>query len=309
MQRDTFKNELELRYAEVKNMVAKQNRSTFCFEVTEERSLDLNRRRIMSTQIDRDQAKTKIDEFGAKFLPGAFINIKRADVVKGFKERVDDPTKINQGNAGLCPSAAVVFSLAKDKPTEYVQLVVDLYESGKAKFGEWELKPCADLRTYTIAATDTVPAVDWIPLASIRDSENWLIDFQQTSDKGGAWGGEIAKWLKKAGYKEVIENWNYFFTKDEANLTLANTYHSKDYNVLFLIHADILSDKTGMSFTPNHWVVLNSSVNYLIGTDKEKTVEMTVFTWGTKRRIPSLGTTLKLKDFIDSYYGFVACKF
>lgn len=264
---------------------------------------------MTATQMDRDQAKAKIDEFAGKAGTGVFTKIKRDDVVKGFKARVDDPTNINQGNAGLCPSAGVIFSLAKDKPKEYVNLIVDLYEAGKAKIGDWELKPCKDLLSYELAAADTIPSVDWIPLASVRDSENWFIDYQATSDKGGAWGGEVAKWLKKAGYTEVIEEWNYFFTKNEANLTRANEYFDKDYNLIFLINSAILYDNTGMTFKPNHWVVLNSNIHYSLDSSKDKTVSMSVFTWGTRRRIPSLGKTLKVKDFVDSYYGFVACKF
>jgi hypothetical protein len=263
----------------------------------------------MSSPIDREQAKAEIDKFAAKPNQGVFTKIKREDVVKGFKERVDDPTKINQGNAGLCPSAGVVYSLARDKPKDYVNLVINLFETGKATVGKWDLKPCTDLKNYELGKTDNVPAVDWIPLASIRDSANWLIDYQQTSDSGGAWGGEVADWLKKIGYTEVIETWNYFFTKDEPNLKEALKYFNKDYNVLLLIHADILYDKTGMTFKPNHWVVLYSTINFPVDQNNNKNIDLTVFTWGQKRRIPTANTTLKLKDFLDSYYGFVACKF
>ena len=99
----------------------------------------------MASQIERDGAKKKVDEFAAKLTPGVFTSITRTQVVSGFKDRVDDPTKIYQGNAGLCPSASVVYALAKDKPREYVQMIIDLYETGKATVGQWELKPCDDL--------------------------------------------------------------------------------------------------------------------------------------------------------------------
>ena len=261
----------------------------------------------MASQEDKDRACAEVDKFAAKPGDGVFTKIKRADVVTGFKDRINDPSKIYQGNAGLCPSASVVYAIAKDRPLDYAKADIDLYDTGKAKIGNWTLEPCKDLKNYALTNNDTIPAVDWIPLASVRDSENWFIDYEATSDDGGAWGDEVAKWLKKAGYTKIVEEWNYFFCKGQGNLKSADEHYDNDYNVILLINADILQGKTGMTWKGNHWVVMASRVAYS-GSGFDKMINMTVFTWGEKRELPQAGS-LKLGDFLDSYYGFVACKF
>jgi hypothetical protein len=263
--------------------------------------------RVLASQEDKDKASAEVDKFAAKPGDGVFTKIKRADVVKGFKDRISDPSKIYQGNSGLCPSASVVYAIARDKPLEYAKAIIDLYETGRAKIGDWTLEPCTDLKNYALTTGDTIPAVDWIPLASVRDSENWFIDYEATTDDGGAWGDEVTKWLKKAGYTKIVEEWNYFFTKGQGNLKSADEYYDKDYNVILLIDSDILAGKTGMTWKPNHWVVMASRVAYS-GSGFDKKINMTVFTWGQRRELPQTGS-LKLGDFLDSYYGFVACKF
>jgi hypothetical protein len=48
---------------------------------------------------------------------------------------------------------------------------------------------------------------DWIILASIRDSENWLFDVESDKDQwaSGTSLGEIEDWFKEAGYTDVTK--------------------------------------------------------------------------------------------------------
>jgi hypothetical protein len=261
---------------------------------------------MAATPADKTAAKKLADDFAARTTGHAFACGTRADIADGLKVRVDQPEKIYQGNTGLCPSASVLYSIVKDKPVDYVKAVAALYETGEATIGNWNLKPCADLKNYVLTATDTVPAVDWIPMASMRDSENWFIDFEATDDEGGAWGGEVAKYLKKAGYTTILEEWNYFLSKNQAHLDRASDlYTAKDHNVLLLIDGDLLTDTDdAFSFMPNHWVVLASSITYTAGSDSKLAVKLTVFTWGNKKDIQ-----MNLTYFLRHYYGFVACKY
>jgi hypothetical protein len=273
---------------------------------TERRAAEENSS-MVATPASKTAAKSLADDFAKRTTGPAFKCGTRADIVDGLKVRVDSPDKIFQGNTGLCPSATVLYAIALDKPEDYVKAVASLYETGTATLGKWNLKPCADLKNYVLKATDTVPAVDWIPMASMRDSENWFIDFQATDDDGGAWGDEVVKYLKKAGYTTVVEGeWNYFFAKNQAHLDRASElYSSKEHNVLLLIDADILTDADdAYSLEPNHWVVLASGISYTVGAGGEKIVKLTVFSWGAKQDI-----SMKFDYFIRHYYGFVACKF
>ena len=75
-----------------------------------------------------DKACAEVDKFAAESGRGAFSQIDRKDVVDGFKDRINDPSKINQNQTGLCPSASVVYSIAKDKPLDYAKAIINLYD-------------------------------------------------------------------------------------------------------------------------------------------------------------------------------------
>jgi hypothetical protein len=195
------------------------------------------------------------------------------------------------------------------RPDEYVRAVTELYDRGRTRIGKWDLKPDSDLKNYVLPKTALIPEADWVIMASIRDSENWFIDYQATTDNGGAWGNEVSKWLRKAGFTTVLGEWNYFFNKDESHLRRADRLYGNRHHVCLLLHADILYGKTGWTLTPNHWVVLASRIRFGYANGKA-TVSMTVFTWGTKRPIPQPGSAPPyLDDFLNHYYGFVACKY
>ena len=247
-----------------------------------------------------------IDEFSKRTGPGTFIHLHRATIASELKARVTNPSLINQGQAGLCPSAAVVYSVARTNLPEYVKAVTQLYETGRATIGSWNLEPGADLKSYKLPSTAGLAEADWIMMASIRDSENWFIDYQSETDNGGAWGREVASWLRKAGYSDVQEDWNYSMNKTAANLQKADELYSKNYQVCLLIDADLLSGKTATLSQPNHWVVLASNIrtNFVVPTSS---VTMRVYTWGSMRSIPH--TPMQLDDFVDYYYGYVAAKY
>jgi len=244
-----------------------------------------------------------VKAFSKKSTPGAFMHLSRKTVASQLTARAATPHLINQGNAGLCPSAAVVYGIARTRPAEYVRAVTELFDKGKTKIGRWTLEPDPDLKSYK-PPKGAVAEADWIILASIRDSENWFIDYQAVSDNGGAWGKEVAKWLKKAGYTKLQEDWNYVMNKTSANLRKASELHAKNYHVCLLIDTDILKGETSILSRPNHWVVLASNIT---ATAADKPVSMKVYTYGTLRNMPK--STMKLDDFIDYYYGYVAAKY
>lgn len=256
--------------------------------------------------LDQATARALIEEFARKPFPGAFPQLDRSKIAFGLNERVTTPSLINQGQAGLCPSAVVVYTLARTDVIDYVRAVIELFDQGKTKIGKWVLNPCRDLRDYKPPASAKIPQCDWIIMASIRDSENWFIDYQSETDDGGAWGNEVAKWLRKAGYTEVKESWNSFFNKNIAHLSEANDLFAKDFQVCLLIDSDLLEGKTAILSRPNHWVVLGSEVKTNFSSPTSN-VEMDVFTWGEQKTLPT--KAMQLDDFIDYYYGYVAAKF
>ncbi|HEX2887498.1 hypothetical protein [Vineibacter terrae] len=252
-----------------------------------------------------DPAQQIVNDFAAKTDAGAFKWLDRSTIASGLRARLNNPYLINQGQSGLCPSAAVVFQIARTKPEAYAQAVTDLFDTGKAKIGKWSLAPCQDLKDHRVPAS--IAEADWIIMASIRDSENWFIDYESETDRGGAWGNEVAAWMKKAGFTDIKEDWNYFFSKDVGNLVMARHWCAANYQVALLIDADMIDGKLKTLISkPNHWVVLDSKSFVILS--KQDPVSFPVYTWGKRITIPRNGT-LNLGDFLDMYYGYIACKY
>jgi hypothetical protein len=264
-----------------------------------------------------EHAHRLIDQFAARKHPQAFTRLHRARIASGLRIRVDKPHRINQGNVGLCVPASIVYRLAKQRPVDYVLLVTDLFENGRAWLNKWELKPCADLKRHAIAAEDnSMPETDWIPLASIRDCEPWVYHhmehhYTSKADHDGFTVAETIAVLKKAGYKQILHQCTFGKHADVHNLRGAGDLFDKNYTVFLRIDAGLLDHPLAVpKGTANHRVALVSPPGgghpiFLQGD----TVHLTVHTWGRIRGIPHPhGHRLKLNAFLEYYYGYIACK-
>src|SRR6476620_4935644 len=100
-----------------------------------------------------------------------FPRIAESDIVAGLADRIQDPTQQHQGAAGLCGPAAFFYCVLNYKPELYVQYVIDLFTTGKARIGSLEVKPGAACRVYQ-PPRGRIHPVDWVALASLRDSDN-----------------------------------------------------------------------------------------------------------------------------------------
>src|SRR5262245_14600235 len=99
------------------------------------------------------ETSSRLDAFSL-FFPGSCPNnrdrriprIDQADVVAGLRERVNDPHKQNQGAASLCGPAAFFYCVLNYKPELYVQYVIDLFTTGKARIGSLKVEPSLPCR-------------------------------------------------------------------------------------------------------------------------------------------------------------------
>lgn len=234
-----------------------------------------------------------------------FPNLDRNEVGVGMLMRVAYPGLLNQGAASLCGPTALIYNVVSDRPGEYVRFAIDLYEKGKAKLGRLVIEPEADARNYD--PKGRIPQVDWLTMASIRDSENWLFDYDDVDKEfaGITLPGELASWFSKAGYSDVRNVTNVYFNKGGGTLDDADRLYAAGYRVCLFIGINMLSGgkQTSGSTTAEHWVVLRSRVARAGGN-----VSLQVFTWGDGTyQIPQRGS-LSLDDFYRNFYGYVAAK-
>lgn len=256
----------------------------------------------------KQKAKAKVAAFRAGKGGGKFKHLSRKSVADGLDVRIDKPEKVNQGYSSLCGPSALVYQVARDQPEAYAQFAVDLYEKGRGRIGKLSVEPGSDCRNYNLPASSGMEAVDWLTLASIRDSENFFFDYQSYKDTGAGitMPGDMEDWMKAAGYQDIVEETNVYFCKDRENAQKASDLFKKGYKVSLFIAAKMLQAKGKKkkfgSVTPDHWVVLESTIKLT-----KKAVQLKIFTWGEHRLVPQKGT-LTQDDFLDNYYGFIACK-
>lgn len=252
----------------------------------------------MSTESD---ALLKINEFEKWDGNSDWINVKQADLVTGMKDRIKFPNHINTSTVNLCGPAAFFRCLAMDDPVMYVKAVIDLYRTNSALIGTRKFKSSQSLRITTPPAK--APAVDWILLGSLRDDENTLLNYTEGVGVDGiTLPSAVEKWFKQAGYTNVKNVTNVFFTKDLANIKKAGELLAADNRVCLFINADMLSatKQTHKSVIPDHWVCLTDAVK-LDGDN----ISTQLWCWGKARTVPAQGT-LSTSSFLGNYYGYVA---
>ena len=206
--------------------------------------------------------------------PYAFPNIPKTDVVNGLRRRLSGAKNIDQQNTNTCGPAAFFYVFLQTKPHLYTMAVVDLYVNGMASFGQYgplEIKPSEGAKNIKLHSGD-IEAVDWILLASLRDSENQFLPMDTVSTgkflnnistglAGYTLPNHLVSWFKRIGFNNVIDQTSLFSSQTAINLYQAQELRQKDYVVCMLINQVILSSTQKYSGIPQHWVVLNSDIN------------------------------------------------
>jgi hypothetical protein len=228
----------------------------------------------------------------------AFPNIKRSDMVSGLKARIAKPVEIDQANTSLCGAASLMYSLASAKDAVYAQYVVDLYQTGTGTIGKLTVKPGAGCRRYAATAGSGIHPVDWVSLASLRDSENDALDYDTPSAAAGGitMPGDLLDWFQDAGFSKDQNVTNLVWTKGVSDLTAAGSKYLQGRRVCLFINANMLSSPNEGSAFPDHWVVLESAVRIMNGNAQFK-----VFTWGGLRNVD-----VPVDRFCKNFYGYIS---
>lgn len=244
---------------------------------------------------------TYIEEFAKRPGNGKFPKISRAEVVTGLKERMAKPETVNQAVASLCGPACLAYVILKHLPEMYAAYIMSLYDTGSAKLGKLTVKPSDGCRS--VNPTGKVSAVDWVGLASLRDSENANWEYNSPDDQfaGITMPGGLEGWFKALGMTDIREETNLVFTKGTDNLKQAANLYAAGYSVCLFLWGSVITGKIpSVMSTPNHWAVLSRYPLF----SSDDTISFQVFTWGAHYVVPPL----KRQNFLKAYYGFVAGK-
>jgi len=207
----------------------------------------------------------------------------------------------DQANSMLCGPAAFFYCLFIDRPDLYKQMVKELWESGKTKIGTLKLEPGYDCRhpknffdyDERVGIYPKVLGIDWITLASLRDTENSVFDFDSPNNvfQGITTAGDLKAWFKKAGSKILYEINSNIVTQAFGpkltlkDLCLLNSYVREDTHVVMLITSRMFDDMASL-LTKNHWIVLQDKLKLINGhevteqTLPSELVELNCFSWG-----------------------------
>lgn len=153
-----------------------------------------------------------VDEFEASTARGGWPRLSKATIIEQMRDRLARPWRVNQGPTNTCAPAAVVFDLIRRSPRRYVRLVRSLYETGEFVMKDGtRITTSPQLRAAAARSEPTdgggafaVPEVDWLVLASMRESANVAYTGPETFDNLGSTHWEVAGWLFKLnGYNHV----------------------------------------------------------------------------------------------------------
>ena len=237
----------------------------------------------------------------------------KEEVEKGLLLRLAKVDYPDQHYAMLCGPAAFFYCLLIDRPDLYKQMVKELWESGKTKIGTLKLEPGYDCRhpknfygyNKKVGIYSKISAIDWITLASLRDTENVFFDFDSPDDQipGITPAGDLKTWFKKAGAEIIYEiNTNIVTQALGPKLTLKdlcclNSYVREDTHVVMLITSRMFDEEILIT-TKNHWIVLEDKLKLINGHEvTEQTlltelVQLKCFSWGEVKNHLLKNTTL-----------------
>lgn len=216
---------------------------------------------------------------------------------------------------------SIFYCLLMDRSDLYEQVVKELWESGKTKIGTLKIEPSYDCRHPSNffkkdyrGYKPKVPSIDWITLASLRDTENSVFDYDSPDDQvsGITTAENLKTWFENSGAKILYSiNTSLIDQIRGPHLTLQdlcrlNSYISPETHVVVLITAKMITNQ-GILTTKNHWIVwtdklkLHNGLEITEQTAITEKVQLELFSWG---KVKKWWTSKTLGEIME--YSFAA---
>ena len=124
-------------------------------------------------------------------------------------------------------------------------------------------------------------------LASLRNSDNMIMDVSSVDDQVAARSrpGEVAKWFREIGYKDVRDDSNFYFCKGRKEIEAFDRDMRFNRDVCLFVNDNLLDDGTNR--------LKSTFMNYCVVVDeppeiKRDRISLSVYSWGEVQRIPTL---------------------
>lgn len=220
------------------------------------------------------------------------------------------PVYPDQDRTSLCGPAVFFYALLMDRPDLYVQSIIDLWETGETTIGRLHIKPshtCCNPKNFSNKAPgDRIPPIDWISLASLRDSENGLLNYDSPDDQaaGITFPGAIESWFVKAGAPVVFDNIQLGSVSLDRLLELLG-FVAATHHVVSLINAVMVDGGVGVG--KNHWIVWEGTPETSNGiitpatSLEEKITHSNFFSWGMVGHLVTRG--YRLDQLLNKIFG------
>lgn len=229
-----------------------------------------------------------------------------------------------QGSTGFCGPAVFMYALLVDRPDLYKQYIADLWDFGEAELGELKIKASKNVKRPTDLTIGwdgqtLMPAIDWMTMASLRDSTNLIFSSDQaskiqTGDISAP--GSLDYWFGKMGAERVFVNISPFpgssryipGTITVNDVLRFNHYIAEGYHAVLLIASALLVEYREAKFVEkfkNHWIVATepfkiAGTHQLVSKDTplDTPLEVEMFTWGEVKKYE-----FTLRELIKYWYG------
>lgn len=227
----------------------------------------------------------------------------------------------NQANASLCGPAAFFYCLLIDRPDLYVKCVIDLWENGETTIKRLEIKPSKTCKKPKILINEKekkdkdkyTNGVDWITLASLRDSTNIFYAYDESDDAiaGITFAGEIKKWFEAVGSEistDSNETYGLHISKEKLLALATHKKNNPQSHIISLINAKVIGgvDSKIPIIEKSHWAVWNTSPqsnekDINCGTSNNASITQNVVSWG------DIDETLSytLQDYLACQFGAI----
>ncbi|KOY03344.1 hypothetical protein AM274_07840 [Pseudomonas nunensis] len=217
----------------------------------------------------------------------------------------------NQLETSLCGPATFFYALLMDRPDLYTKAIIDLWETGETTIGQLHIKPshgaCNPKNLSRKNENDRIWGIDWISLASLRDSENLFMDYDSPDDQvaGITLPGKIADWFKQAGASVVFDNVQFTSHLNQQQLIELFGHISPQHHVATLIGAGMLAGGEGLM--KDHWITWEQAPSTAAGDITETTApgdkitQSKLFTWGRVGHLVAPDSTLQ--SVLKHLYG------